>query len=250
LSACFLEALFERKTTVLTKMSGNYMTKYIAIIGLLLALPMSNSAHAFIKCDKMDDAKKQKKCEKSAKKSLDKQKKNSEPFQPSTLGKAFASLDAADKNPFASDDFYLGVKTTGIKPVDEFTAEVNQAAATIRMAKYVGHLQKSDASAATALGGDLLPKLIALKDSIAKIQEKGQGLAKDPKALVASPMDIPKAIGAIAGTVPTLAKMVGDLPGAIVSLKSIAGGAAGAAIDKAVGPVQKAMDDAKEAVGQ
>jgi uncharacterized protein YjbJ (UPF0337 family) len=44
--------------------------------------------------------------------------------------------------------------------------------------------------------------------------------------------------------------MVGDLPGAIVSLKSIAGGAAGAAIDKAVGPVQKAMDDAKEAVGQ
>jgi len=217
------------------------MTKYLTILGFVVALPMSNPAHAFIKCDKIEDSKKQKKCEKTAQKALDKQKKNKpNPYKPSDLGKEFASLDG-DKNPFASDDFYLGTKDTGIKDVDAFVAEVNKAAATVRMAKYVGHLQKSDEAAASDLGGKLLPKLIALKDSIKNIQEKGQNLAKDPKALASSPMEIPKAIGAIAGTVPTLAKIVGDLPGAIASLKSVAGGAAGAA-------VKGAVDKAKDAV--
>jgi hypothetical protein len=214
------------------------MSKYLAILGLVLALPMSNPAHAFIKCDKMDD-KAKKKCEKSAQKALDKQRKNTDPYQPSVLGSEFASLDAEDKNPFNSDDFYLGTKSTGITAVDEFTAEVNLAAATVRMARYVGHLQKSDAAAASSLGGTLLPKLIALKDALPKIQEKGLGLAKDPKALVSSPMEIPKAIAAVAGTVPTLAKMIGDLPGAIIAVKSIAGGAAGAAVE---GAIDKATD--------
>jgi len=67
------------------------------------------------------------------------------------------------------------------------------------------------------------------------------GLAKDPAALASSPMEIPKALGAIAGTVPTLAKMIGDLPGAITALKSIAGGAAGAAVGGALDKVKDAV---------
>jgi len=230
----------------------NTMTKLFAILALAIAIPMSNPAHAFIKCDKMDDAKKQKKCEKNTAKSLAKQRANSTAYAPSNLGEAFAGLDG-DDNPFNSDDFYLGESTSGIKKVDAFSAQVNQVAATVRMAKYVGHLNKTDAAAAAKLGGALLPKLIALKDEAPKIVEEGQALVGDAANLVESPMDVPKALKALGGSVATVTKAVGDLPGAITAIQPIAGGAAASAIsgamDKAAGAVQQATDAASEAAG-
>jgi hypothetical protein len=232
------------------------MSKFFAIIAFAVALPMSNTAEAYIKCDKMEDAKKQKKCEKNMAKSLDKQRKNTTAYAPSNLGTAFADLDG-DNNPFNSDDFYLGEQTTGIKKVDAFTGKVNKVAATVRMAKYIGHLNKTDAAAAAKLGGALLPELIALKDEAPKLVEEAQKLVGEAATLVDNPMDAPKAIKALGGAAGAIAKAVGDIPGAISALKPIAGGAAAGAVsgamDKAAGAVKQASDaagDIKEATGK
>lgn len=232
------------------------MSKFFAIIAFAVALPLSTPAHAYIKCDKKEDPKKKKKCEKNMAKSLAKQRANTTPYAPSNLGSAFADLDG-DNNPFNSDDFYLGERTTGIKKVDEFTAQVNKVAATVRMAKYIGHLNKTDSATAATLGGALLPELIALKDEAPKLVEEAQKLVGEAATLVENPMDAPKAIKALGGAAGTIGKAVGDIPGAITALKPIAGGAAAGAIsgavNKAAGAVQQASDaagDVKEAVGK
>jgi len=231
------------------------MSKFFAIIAFAVALPMSNPAHAYIKCDKMEDAKKKKKCEKNTSKSLAKKRSNTTAYAPSNLGDAFAELDG-DNNPFNSDDFYFGEQTTGIKKVDAFTGKVNKVAATVRMAKYIGHLNKTDAAAAAKLGGALLPGLIALKDEAPKLVDEAKKLAGEATTLVDNPMDAPKAIKALGGAGATIGKAVADIPGAITALKPIAGGAAAGAIsgamDKAAGAVKQATDaagDIKDAAG-
>ena len=49
------------------------MSKFFAIIAFAVALPMSNSAHAYIKCDKIEKESKKKKCEKKMAKSVARQ---------------------------------------------------------------------------------------------------------------------------------------------------------------------------------
>ena len=225
------------------------MSKFFAIVAFAVALPMSNPAHAYIKCDKKEDAKAKKKCEKNMDKSLAKQRANTTPYTPSTLGKAFSDLDG-DNNPFNSDDFYFGEKNTGIKQVDAFTAKVNKVAATVKMAKYIGHLNKSDAAAATKLGGAILPELIKLKDEAPALVEEAQKLVGEAATLVENPMDAPKALKALTGAGATIGKAVGDIPGAIAAVKPIAGGAAAGAISNVAGQVGDAVNQATDAVNQ
>ena len=59
------------------------MTKFFAVMAFAIALPMSNPAHAYIKCDKKADAKAKKKCEKNMAKSIANQRKNSKALKPS-----------------------------------------------------------------------------------------------------------------------------------------------------------------------
>ena len=72
---------------------------------------LSNPAHAYIKCDKMEKESKKKKCEKKMDKKLAKMRANLTPIKPSDVGSEFAYLDA--KKLFESDDWYLGYKKTG-----------------------------------------------------------------------------------------------------------------------------------------
>ena len=226
------------------------MSKFFAIFAFAVALPMSNPAHAFIKCDKVENAKKQKKCTKKMTKSLAKARKSSTAMMPSAIGDQFSYLDAA--NPLDTDDWYLGVNSIGVKKIDNINKNVAKIAGTIRLAKYAAHLNATDKDAAAELGGKLLPELMKLKDSAPKVVEDIKKLASDPSALVKkNPKAALKIPGALAKAVTNAASAVTDLPGAIGAIEPIAKGAAGAAlesaVDKAAGAVEGATDAVKDA---
>jgi len=223
------------------------MSKFFAIFAFAVALPMSNPAHAFIKCDKMEVAKKQKKCTKKMTKSLAKARKSSTAMMPSEIGEQFSYLDAA--NPLDTDDWYLGVKSIGVKKIDNINKDVAKIAGTIRLAKYAAHLNATDKDAAAELGGKLLPELMKLKDSAPKVVSDIQALAGDPSALVKSnPKAAMKIPGALAKAVSNATMAVTDLPGAIGAIEPIAKAAAGAAIDAAMDKVGDAVEGATGAV--
>ena len=222
------------------------MSKFFAIIAFAIALPMSNPAHAYIKCDKKEDAKAKKKCEKNTAKRLEKQRKNTDPYVPSSLGSEFGYLDA--ENPLDTDDWYLGVKTTGIKQIDELSNTVAGMAATVRLTRYTAYINKTDKAAAQKLGGLLLPKLKGLKTEVEKVQKQLSEL--DPNTLVSNPMDAPKAIGAIAKMTATLAKTVTEIPAALGALGPVVKGAAAGAISNVAGQAADAVNTAKDAAGK
>ncbi len=232
------------------------MSKFFAIIAFAIALPMSSPAHAYIKCDKKEDAKKKKKCEKNMAKSLAKQRKSTTPLKPSQLGDEFAYLD--ENNLFDSDDWYVGVGNIGVKKIDDLSLNVAKMSATVRLAKYTGYINKTDKAAATKLGGLLLPKLQGLKADGEALVAEIQGLVADPAALIqenpAAALKIPGALGKLAAN---SAKTVGDIPGALTAIAPIAKGAAAGAISNVAGQVgdavnkaSEAADSAKEAAGQ
>jgi hypothetical protein len=227
------------------------MNKFIAICAFALALPMATPAHASIKCDKVA-SKKKKKCEKKFAKSIGKMRKGSTALKPSEIGGALAYLNA--NNPLDTDDFYVGVKKIGIKEVDALSTQVAKVAATVKLAKYIKHLNQNDKAAAKKLAAGLLPHLIALKDEAPKVIEMANELGAKAQDIVKSPMDIPKVIGAVAKSVATTTKAIGDLPGALAAIGPIAGASAGAAMNAAKGAASgaagDAMDKAKGAVGQ
>jgi len=223
------------------------MSKFFAIIAFAVALPMSNPAHAYIKCDKKADAKAKKKCEKNMAKSIAKQRKGSTALKPSQLGDEFAFLD--ENNPFDTDDWYVGVSKIGVKKIDKLSMKVAKMSATVRLAKYTGYINKTDKAAASKLGGILLPKLQALQEDGQKLVEEIQGLVADPAALVqenpTAALKIPGALGKLATN---SVKAVGDIPGALTAVVPIAGGAAAGAIAGAAAKVGDAADQATGAV--
>ncbi|MBC8454807.1 MAG: hypothetical protein H8D71_01220 [Deltaproteobacteria bacterium] len=223
------------------------MSKFFAIFAFAVALPMSNSAHAFIKCDTMEDAKKQKKCNKEMTKSVAKARKGSTAMMPSAIGEQFSYLDAA--NPLDTDDWFLGVKSIGVKKIDNINKDIAKIAGTIRLAKYAAHLNATDKDAAAELGGKLLPELIKLKDSAPKVVDDITKL--NASKLGKDPMEIAKIGKALVTAGFNAGKAVKDLPGAIGAIEPIAKGAAGAAVegamDKAAGAVEGATDAVKDA---
>ena len=144
------------------------MTKFFAIVAFAVALPMSNSAHANIKCDKIEKAGKKAKCEKKMGKKLEKLRANTTPIKPSDVGSEFSYLDG--KNPFNSDDFYLGYKESNFKEVTELSKKIASAKGLIKLTTYAGHLNKSDKAAAKKLGGKLLPRLQKLEEEMKGIE--------------------------------------------------------------------------------
>lgn len=200
--------------------------------------PVANAGSEYASCSHKKDDDKRAKCNKTHAKYLKKQKPKTEALKPSAISDKFADLDAEDKNPFASDDWYYGTVTTGIESLDGLTGEVYKAAGAIKMARYIGWMnQNGQKEEAVELAKILLPELIALKEIVPTLQEKVSTvkaeITADPKlALKAKP-----ALGVLA-VIPTLAK---DLPGALKAIGPLAKGAGGAAVDMAV-------DKAKEAV--
>lgn len=201
--------------------------------------PVANAGGAeYASCAHKKDDDKRAKCNKNHSKYLKKQKSKTEPLKPSAISDKFSGLDAEDKNPFATDDWYYGTVTTGIESLDALTGEIYKAAGAIKMARYIGWMnsngQKDDA---VKLAQTLLPELIALKDIVPNLQKQVDKvkaeITADPKlALKAKP-----ALGVLA-VIPTLAK---DLPGALKAIGPLAKGAAGAAVDKAADTVKDAV---------
>ena len=229
------------------------MSKIFAVLAFAIALPMSNPAHAYIKCDEMADAKKKKKCEKNMSKSIAKARKNTKAIAPSALGESFGYLDS--DNPLDTDDWYVGVGKIGVKKVDRLNKKVAKIAATVKLAKYAAHLNKTDKEAAAKLGGKLLPELVKLEQTAPEVLSSVQSLASNPQALLsANPSAALKIPGALAKTVTTATKAVADLPGAIGAITPIAKGAGdaaiGSAVDKATGAAGGALDAVKDAAGQ
>lgn len=220
-------------------MNIKHISLALAFLGSSFAYSTAANAGAeYASCSHKKDDDKRAKCNKNHGKYLKKQKAKTEALKPSAISSKFSGLDADDKNPFASDDWYYGTVTTGIESVDGLTTEIYKAAGAVKMARYIGWMnQNGQKEEATALAKDLLPELIALKDIVPTLQEKvttvkGE-ITSDPKlALKAKP-----ALGVLA-VIPTLAK---DLPGAVKAVGPLAKGAGGAAVDMAV-------DKAKDAV--
>ncbi len=225
------------------------MTKFFAVIAFAIALPMSNPAHAYIKCDKKEDAKAKKKCEKNMAKAIEKQRKNSNALKPSELGEEFAFLD--ENNPLDTDDWYVGVRKIGVKKVDSLSLSVAKVSATVRLAKYTGYINKTDKAAATKLGGILLPKLRALETEAPALLEKAQALAADSATLIqdnpSQALAIPKALGSLTTN---MAKAAADIPGALTAIVPIAKGAAAAAVADVAGKVGDVVGKANEAIDQ
>ena len=224
------------------------MNKFLAICAFALAMPMSNPAFAYIKCDKKADAKKKKKCEKKMAKTLAKKRANTTPIKPSDVGSEFAYMDGG--NIFDTDDWYLGMKKTGIKDIDAINQKVYAAKGLIRLTVYAGHLNKSDKAAAQKLGGKLAPRL-------AKMEEELNGITEEINKFDASKlsgMDAVKGGAALIKTGVDVVATIAEVPGAVAALAPIVKGGAksavGNAVNQAKGAAGDAVNKAKNAAGQ
>jgi len=201
-------------------------------------------AHAGFSACAGKEGSKLEKCEAKALKNVAKLRASTTPYKPSDLDKGFAHLDGDDVNPFNTDHHYFGVKDTGFEKLNDVAEAANKISAAIRMANYVGDLNKTDKAAAKDLGGKLLPILKNLDASIQDVTEKAKLLAASPNDLVESPMELPKAVGAVGGIVSQLGGTATKLPGALTAVMPIAKGAAEAAVEQGVGEATDAADKA------
>lgn len=212
----------------------------VATLSFTLATP----AYAGFAACAGKEGSKLEKCEAKEVKSLAKLRANTTPYKPSDLDKGFASLDGDDVNPFNMDYHYFGVSDSGIKKLNDVANSANQLSAVVRMANYIGELNTTDAAAATELGGILLPHLEGLDAQVQEVSAKAKKLASNPNDLVDSPMEVPKAVGAVGTIVKQLASTATSAPGALKAIMPIAKGAGAAAAEQAVGDATGAAGDA------
>ena len=220
------------------------MKQVIAVLAFAVALPLSNPAHAYIKCDKIEKASKKKKCEKKMDKKLAKMRANLTPIKTSDVGKEFAYLDG--QKLFESDDWYLGYKETGFKDIDAVNKQVTAAKGLIRLTVYAGHLNKSDKKAAQKLGGKLMPRLKEIQNELNGITEELNKVDMNQY----EGMDAVKAGAAVAATTAQVAATLGEVPGALAAIGPVVGGGVGAMVGDAMKQAKGAINEAKGAVDE
>ena len=199
----------------------------LALFAIPAVVPTTADAADYQSCSHHSDAKKKKKCNKAQDKYLSRNKSGTKPFKPSKISEALAEYDEKTKNPFATDDWYLGVKKVGAKPIDNLVGEIDRAVALIKMARYVGYLDKNGEKAEAAkLAKVIVPELVALKDLVPTLQDKvGKVQAKLPKIIEKNPSIALKAPGILKDLLVDIATITKDLPGAIKAVKPLAKGA-------------------------
>lgn len=215
-----------------------------AIAVTTLSLTLAAPAHAGFPACAGKEGSKLEKCEDKQIKNVTKLRASTTPYKPSDLDKAFASLDGDDVNPFNTDHHYFGVEETAFKKLNDVANSANRVSAAVRMANYVGQLNKTDPAAAQDLGGKLLPILQGLEGDVKELTNQAKKLASNPNDLVSSPMEVPKAVAATGKIVGQLATTAASIPGALTAIMPIAKGAAAAAVDEAVGDATKAAEGA------
>jgi hypothetical protein len=191
------------------------------------AIPSTADAGEYQSCSHHDDDKQKKKCNKAQDKYLSKNKSGTKPFKPSKISPQLAELDTKDKNPFATDDWYLGVEKVGAKPIDNLIGEVDRAVALIKMARYIGYLDKNGKQdEAAKLAKVVVPELIALKELVPTLKDKvGAVQSRLPKIIEKNPSIALKAPGILKDLLVDIATIGKDLPGAIKAVKPLAKGA-------------------------
>jgi|GEM_PF-4402115 len=217
------------------------MKHILTVLAFAVALPLSNAAHAYVKCDKIEKASKKAKCEKKMDKKLAKMRANQTPIKTSDVGKEFAYLDS--KKLFESDDWFLGYKETGFKDIDAVNKQVTAAKGLIRLTAYAGHLNKSDKKAAQKLGGKLMPRLKEIQTELDGITAK---LNKVDMAQYAG-MDAVKAGAAVAATTAQVGATLGEVPAALTAIGPVIGGGVGAMVGDAMNQAKGALNEAKGA---
>ena len=220
------------------------MKQALALLAFAVALPLSNPAHAYIKCDKIEKESKKKKCVKKMDKKLAKMRANLTPIKTSDVGKEFAYLNG--QKLFESDDWYLGYKETGFKDIDAVNKQVTAAKGLIRLTVYAGHLNKSDKKAAQKLGGKLMPRLKEIQNELNGITEE---LNKVDMSQYEG-MDAVKAGAAVAATTAQVAATLGEVPGALAAIGPVVGGGVGAMVGDAMNQAKGAINEAKGAVDE
>ena len=199
----------------------------LAFVAVPAAIPSTADAGEYQCCAHHDDAKKQKKCNKSHDKYLSKNKSSTKAYKPSKISPQLAELDEKAKNPFATDDWYFGTSKVGAKPIDNLLGEVDRAVALIKMARYIGYLDKNGESAQAAkLAKVVAPELVALKDILPTLQQKASKVqSRLPDIIQKNPSIALQAPGIIKDVITDLATITKDLPGAIKAIKPLAKGA-------------------------
>ena len=199
----------------------------LALLAVSFTLPVAADAAEYQSCDHHEDDKKKKKCNKAQEKYLDKNKDDTKAFKPSKIHASLAEFDDAEKNPFATDDWYFGTKKVGAKPIDNLMGEVDRAVAIIKMARYIGYLDKNGQQAEAAkLAAAVAPELIALKELVPTLKKKASNVqSKLPTIIQKNPSLATKAPGLVKDLIVDIATITKDLPGAIKAIKPLAKGA-------------------------
>lgn len=199
----------------------------LALCAVPATIPSTANAAEYQSCAHHEDGKKKNKCNKAHEKYLSKNKKGTKPFKPSKISPQLAHLDEKANNPFATDDWYLGTFKVGAKPIDNLLAEVDRAVALIKMARYIGYLDKNGQKAEAAkLAKVVAPELKALKDLVPTIQQKATNVQnKLPKIIEKNPSVALKAPKVVTSILSDLATITKDLPGAIKAVVPLAKGA-------------------------
>ena len=222
----------------------NIMKQALAIVAFAVAIPMSSPAHAYIKCDKIEDAKKKKKCVSKMDKKLEKMRANQTPISAADVGKEFAYLDS--QKLFESDDWYLGYKKTGFEDIDAVNKQLTAAKGLIRLTRYAGHLNKTDKAAAKKLGGKLMPRLKEIQTELDAVSAKLEQVNTEQYV----GMDAVKVAAALAATTAQVAATVGEVPGALAAIGPVVAGGVEAMVGDAVNQATGAINDAASTINE
>jgi len=220
------------------------MKQALAIAAFAVAIPLSSPAHAYIKCDKIEDAKKKKKCESKMTKNLAKMRANQTPISAADVGKEFAYLD--DQKLFESDDWFLGYKETGFEDIDAVNKQLTAAKGLIRLTRYAGHLNKTDKAAAKKLGGKLMPRLKEIQTELDLVSAEIEKVNTEQYV----GMDAVKAAAALAATTAQVAATVGEVPGALAAIGPVITGGVEAMVGDAVNQATGAIKDAAGTINE
>jgi len=144
---------------------------------------------------------------------------------PSQLDPSLASLDA--NNPFATVDYAVGLKTSGIAQVDTIVEKAAKLKATVVLGKYmIDQAKAGKTEGLKEMGAVVVKNLKELPDTVKSVQADIQKLQADIKSIAtgADAMKLPKAIACLAGALTNVTDAGGEVTDVLKGLSEVVGG--------------------------